>query len=480
MQDLSLHKKIFTAITKVAIAEVIVHAIGVARYMIVAGMFGLSADVDMFLIAVMLPQFVLGVASNTFQTVIIPSFIQGRKEQAANENAIIKSILSNSIVILVILTAILLVIFPYSLKLLAPSLTPDACKRTVMLFYAFLPSLLFGGVSAVLAGLLNAYEKFTIPSLVPGIVTISGIIFVVLLGYKIGLMSLSVGLSFGAVVECLVMIWYLGKLKKVDSVSFISRVISKRLQIIQEVPDEASVSTIQPETLILKDKPGTGCQTRRILGNYAILTIGTLSFGLLPIIDRSMASSLGTGSVAALEYGSRIIVLITAFGCTALGTGIFPYLVQMGDKPAMLLRTFRMYNRLLAFLSVLATILFFYGSELLVRVMFERGAFRASDSEYVASVQRFCALQIPFYLLGTVGTRILAAWMKFGWISTIAVIDVVIKIVLNYYFIQYMGINGIALSTSMMYAVSCLLVYFAIYINFKTIIREEQDGNSML
>lgn len=474
MEDTGINKKIFTAVSKVGIASAAVYAINVARYMIIAGMFGVSSDMDMFLIAIMLPQFVLSVTSNTFQTVIIPSFIRERRNGNTNENIIIKSILLNTITILIIVSLILLTTFPSLLKILAPSLSPEESKHTVTLFQVFLPTLLFGGISVVLTGILNVYEKFTLPSLLPGIITISGIIFILTLGNKIGLISLSAGMSLGSIIECLVAGWYLKKIMKVSiKNSLISQITSsENIQIIQETTDEPVISPIQPRHQILREKSQFRSSSNRILYNYAILGIGTLSFGLLPIIDRSMASSFGVGSVSALEYGSRIIVLALALSGAALRTGIFPYLVQIENNPAMLLRTFKTYSRLLTLLSVTVTILFFFGSELLVRILFERGAFKQCDSEYVALVQRFYALQIPFYLLGTLGTRILSAWMKFGWISTIAVMDVCIKIILNNYLISYIGISGIAFSTSIMHAVSCLLIYLAIYIKFKAITKQ--------
>jgi len=56
-------------------------------------------------------------------------------------------------------------------------------------------------------------------------------------------------------------------------------------------------------------------------------------------------------------------------------------------------------------------------------------------------------------------------------------INVVLNIVLNWVFMRYAGVAGIALSTSVVYLVSCLLVYGSISVAMRGL---DAQGNSNL
>ena len=104
------------------------------------------------------------------------------------------------------------------------------------------------------------------------------------------------------------------------------------------------------------------------------------------------------------------------------------------------------------------TAVFFFFSDLIVETLFERGAFGSEDTKQVSQIQMFYALQIPFYILGILAVRLISS-LKSNYILMYgAAISLPLNIALNYVFMQWFGVSGIALSTACVYLVSFIFL----------------------
>jgi putative peptidoglycan lipid II flippase len=99
----------------------------------------------------------------------------------------------------------------------------------------------------------------------------------------------------------------------------------------------------------------------------------------------------------------------------------------------------------------------------LVRVIFYRGVFTPQDVRVVAGVQSWLALQMPFYIASVVLVRFIAALQKNWIIPYVAVCNVVLNITLNFLLMKRMGVEGIALSTSLVHLFSFVVLLLFIY-----------------
>jgi putative peptidoglycan lipid II flippase len=100
----------------------------------------------------------------------------------------------------------------------------------------------------------------------------------------------------------------------------------------------------------------------------------------------------------------------------------------------------------------------------LVRILFQRGAFTALDTSVVSHVEAWLALQVPFYVLGNMAVRLISALKRNGVLLAIAAVNTVLNAVLNWVLMWRYGVAGIALSTSIVYLVSCILVFSSLYV----------------
>ena len=123
------------------------------------------------------------------------------------------------------------------------------------------------------------------------------------------------------------------------------------------------------------------------MGQYFPIMLGALTGGTALMIDQGMAAMLGSGSVATLSYGGKLVALLLAFSARPLSAAILPFLAELAaanDGPAC--------ARPSAAGSLLTVtgrcrsspVLWLY-SEPIVRLLFERGAFTAEDTAMVAT-----------------------------------------------------------------------------------------------
>ena len=80
--------------------------------------------------------------------------------------------------------------------------------------------------------------------------------------------------------------------------------------------------------------------------------------------------------------------------------------------------------------------------------------FDSGDSRLVGRIQAAYAVQIPFYICGTMFVRLASALVKNQVLMIAASISLASNVVLNLIFMELWGVVGIALSTSAVSALS--------------------------
>jgi putative peptidoglycan lipid II flippase len=144
-----------------------------------------------------------------------------------------------------------------------------------------------------------------------------------------------------------------------------------------------------------------------------------------------------------------------------------------------LIRTAHHYLKWTLLFSVPLAVLFFVFSEPLVGLLFQRGAFTAKDVHLVGRIQAFYALELPFYLASIIVVRLISAVQANRLLLWASAINLIINVTLNYLFMRWLGVAGIALSTSIVYLVSATVWYFVIMRRVQQSAGESRDGSSL-
>jgi putative peptidoglycan lipid II flippase len=112
------------------------------------------------------------------------------------------------------------------------------------------------------------------------------------------------------------------------------------------------------------------------------------------------------------------------------------------------------YARLIILITLPLTMILIYFSEPVVRIMFQRAAFTEADTQLVASVQALHLLQVPVFVLEILTVKLISALKANQILMWGAGINLLFNIACNYVLMKWLGVAGIALSTSLMYLVS--------------------------
>jgi putative peptidoglycan lipid II flippase len=397
------------------------------RELAIAQWFGRGDALDAFLIAFLLPSFAVNLIMGALAAALIPVLVETRHKQ--DQEATDKLLSSLAIISVIALAAIALVLglfARYYLPYLGSNFSPEKLNLTRELLYALLPWIVLNGMAMFVASVLNAGEKFALPAMIPVVTPLVTILSIAVAAPRFGAFSIAAGTVAGSVLEILVLL---------------------RLLKTHGTPLHLRWAAIDDNV-------------RGVLRQSAPMIAGTFLMGSTTVVDKAMAAMLPGGSVAALNYGNKIAYAVVAIGATALSTAVLPYfskMVTQGDW-AGCRHTLKRYSMLVVASSVPFTFLLIIFSKALVKLLFQRGAFTAADTQLVSSVQICYAIQIPFYIWGMLFVRFLTSVRRNDLLMYASAVNLGVDIVLNLILMRYMGVAGIALSTSLVYLVSCTFV----------------------
>jgi putative peptidoglycan lipid II flippase len=438
----SPNAKIFRAGLVVAGFGVLTAVAMAARELTIARYFGRDDSIDAFLIAFLLPSFIVTLVVVSLGAAFIPVFIDARKRRSeASVQELFSSVMVLEVLALAAIAVVLGVLSPYYLPYLGSGFSAAKLKLTRELLLFLLPFILFNGVTLYVASVLNAGERFVLPAVVPLLTPLIVIVFIVLTARQWGAFAIVAGTLSGSVLEAM------------------SLASALRKQGIRFLPRWGGFTP----------------DVRIVLQQFSPMLAGSFLMGSALVVDKSMAAMLSHGSVAALSYGNRVISGVFAIGATALGTATFPYFSRMATERdwSGCRHTLKHYSVLVVLTSVPFTLCLMAFSRPLVRLLYQRGAFTAADTELVSRVQVCYLIQVPFYLWSLLFVKFLSAVKRNDLLMFGAGVSLVFDVILNFVFMRFWGVAGIALSTSVVYVVS--LVFLAIC-SLK-VLRESRDVN---
>src|SRR5947209_6739091 len=423
----SVNKKSFRSALIVGSLSVVARTATIFKEQVVARFFGRGDSFDAFLIAFLLPSFVLTLVMGALGSAMVPVLLETHRKQGheATERLLSAMVLISGVVLIAI--ALLLAIFaPYYLPYLAHGFSPAKVALTRKLLYFLLPWLVFSGMTMFAAFVLNAGERFALPALAPLLTPLITIAFVGIGAKVAGPFALAAGTMVGSLLEAAVLFHLL-------------RMHGVRLRL---------------------EWKGLDPNVRAVLIQYAPLMAGALLVGSTPVVDQAMAAMLPSGSVSALSYGNKLISGIVAIGANALGTALLPYFSRMAVEHDWqgCRQTLKRYFGIILLATVPLTLVLIQFSHPIVKLLFQRGAFSRADTELVSWVQICYAIQIPFNMLGILFVRFISAVRRNDLLMYVTAVNLLADVVLNLVLMKKWGVAGIALSTSLVCMISFLLM----------------------
>lgn len=419
----SINHRIFQSTLTIAVLTLFVRVVGLLREMAIAAHFGTSNEVDAYLMAFLLPNFVVNVLAGSLNAAFIPIFMEVREKQGAvAAHQLLSTILIATTALLLAIMLLLTAAAPMLLAQLAPGFAAEKLALTLRLYYWLCPIIVLQGAISLWSAVLNATERFALAAFLPAVATLVALVFLLLGAETFGIYSLAVGFTVGFVLQLLVLAWQL-----------------KRLG--------------YPVVL---HWGGWGPEANQVLWQYLPMIAGAVLLSSTGLVEQFMAATLPPGSVATLGYASRLVGVANGICAMALGTAVLPHfslMVARADWPAVR-HTVRSYRWLIFGAGAFGAVLLAAGSGWIVTVLFKRGDFSAADSVAVAGLQRWYALQLPFYAAGILLVRLISALHANKFLMWGSLVSLLLNIGGNLVLLPRMGLPGVALSNSLMYVFS--------------------------
>lgn len=324
--------------------------------------------------------------------------------------------------------AVAFLLAPWLVKLLAPGFGPEQADLTVALVRILLSAFVFMGLAGWAQGVLNTHHHFTVPAAVGisyNIILISGI-------FLSGVFWGITGVAWATVAA-------------IASQFFVQLPVLHRLGAKYRWAFDLR-------------HPGL----RKMGALLVPVLVGIGATQLNTVVDRILASGLVEGSISALNYALRVVAIPQGLLAMPLITVLYPSLAEcgaVGDLTGLRARLTRGLE-VLAFLIVPMAVALMVLRTDIVRFLFQRGAFDATDTRMTAFALLFYSAGLVFLSWREYLARTFYALQDTTTPMWTGVVAVAVNIILNLILVKWLAHGGLALATSLAALVGCLLLLY--------------------
>ncbi len=411
--------------------------LGFLRELITAAYYGTSRAMDLFVIAFTIPTFFRHfLGEDVVERAFMPPFkrlVSQQKYQSAWR--LLSSCFNIMIILLLVLMALLYLIAPLIVKLIAPGLEAAMLPKAITMSYWILPFMVIIGAAAFVGSLLNFFEMNKIYSLAPAMMSVGVIIGIVSFKSVLGIYALPIGFLLGGLLELIIQVPFL---------------------FVREIRKKAAARYYF--NIDLKEQ-----EFRTVGRESGFIFFKSLLDQSVEIVDRILASFLLVGSIASLWFAQRLIQLPVAIIGLAISRALIPYLTE--KKALVQDEDFLAGIRLgiqLNFTLILPTImLMVVMAKPIIGIVYQRGTFDAEST-------RLTAIAFWCYSLGLLGislnaffSRLFSVFQKNRIPFYVSIFYSLFNIGLKFILVKTpLKHGGVALASSIAFSASCFLLFY--------------------
>jgi putative peptidoglycan lipid II flippase len=424
-----LASRLVSGFVLVALLTVFGKGVSFAKDAALARWFGTSDSMDAFVLAFGFLGFLASVLGGGLPEAFLPHYadLKHRRGAARASRLAIQAVIGQTAALLVF-AVVLWLSADVIIAITAQSFSPEKKRLAASLLRELMPFLLCYGMSFQLGIWLRSDKNFALPAAAPMIIPL----------------TILVAMMAGASINHLVLGTVWGSLLQVGVLglaAFRSLPTGKRWR--------ARVLTVWEPKL-----------TQAFKDALPYLLAGMV-YSSASVIDQAMAAAaLPAGAVSVLSYSDKLVGILLALTAMPAGEVLFPYFadtVARRDWTGLRHQLKRAVFMVGGF-SIPATLGLFVVAPVLVGLLFERGAFTAEDTTRVADVLRIAIFQVPFYILGTLCSRVVVSLQATRFILLMSLLSMLSNAGLNWVFMRSLGAPGIALSTVLVAIASSVCV----------------------
>jgi len=400
----SKSKTIFSAAFILAIAALTSKILGLVRDRLLAGRFGAGDELDIYYAAFRLPDLVfsvliMGAISSSFIPVFADYFHKN-KEKAWQ---LVSEILNLAFLALVVVAVILAIFAPQLIYVIAPGFSGPKREMTILLTRIMFLSPVLLGISNILSGVLQYFQRFLIYSVAPIMYNIGIILGILIFVPAWGLAGLAWGVVLGAFLHMLI-----------------------------QIPAAVYCGFSWRPILDIYHKG-----VRKIIKLMIPRTIGLAGYQINFLVITAIASTLASGSIAVFNLANNLqYVPISVFGIT-LATAAFPNLAKafVWRRKKTFSKDFSLTFSQILFLIIPLSALFFILRAQIVRVILGTGEFGWIDTRLTAAALGIFSLSIFAQSLIPLLARAFYALHNTKTPVLISLFSILMNIIFSFFFV---------------------------------------------
>lgn len=412
------------------ICSILSKVLGFCRDIILSYFYGASYITDAYLISQTIPLTIFAFIGTGIATSYIPILTQIISEKGEKGcNKFTNNVVNIGVLLCTLIVCIVCIFTEPIVRVFAMGFEGETLLLAKQLTQINIFGIYFSMLVYVFTGFLNYWGNFTIPGLVGiplNIVTIISIIIASKTDEKV----LAMGGILAIMIQVLFMVPWMKKNKY-------------RYQLKLDVKD-------------------TYLKKMLYLSMPVMLGVSVNQINVL--VDRTLASSLAEGGISALNYANRLNNFIQGIFVISIATVIYPLISNMVQKKDMdgFKSNIRSAITAINLILIPATAGMIIFAEPIVRLLFGRGEFNSSAVSMTQGALVFYSIGIIGFGLREILSRAFYALQDTKTPMINAIISIILNICLNLILSYKMGINGLALATSISAIVCSILLMISL------------------
>jgi putative peptidoglycan lipid II flippase len=401
---------------KVAVGTLASRLLGLVRDIVVAHLFGATAQLDVFFVAFKIPNFLRRLfAEGAFAQGLVPSLMQ-----AENPEELFRALWAGTLLLGGVITLLGEWGAPWWVTCFAPGFThiPAQFHLAVQLFRIIFPFFLFILLSALFSAALNARYRFGWPAMAPLWLNVTTLAAAWWLAphLAIPVAALAWGVVVGGLVQAL---FLMGLLRRCGWPLLPSLRLNVR-HFAEAVRHTA---------------PG-------VIG----VSIGQMGL----VVDVILASYLPAGSISWLFYSDRLVSMPLGLIGVAVSSALLPYLARFQAEKAQQDYQQSLISglKLVLLLGLPAAVGLILLAGPITATVYQSGQFSVRDVIGASHSLAAFALGLPAMMLIKVFVSAMNARQQFTWPCIIALVAVLVNAILGWVLMPHYQHIGLALSTS--------------------------------
>jgi putative peptidoglycan lipid II flippase len=394
---------------------------GLAREIVAAGYYGISGPMSAFTIAFQVPNLIRALfADAALQPAFVPVFTELLGRKAYKEAFRLASTLLLLVtMVLGAITALFVLLAPVIMPVFAPGFEGEILDLTVTLSQVLFPILVLLGISGIVVGILNSYDRFGAFAISPFFWNVAIILVLVVLEPlfhgRDRIYAYAIAILVGTLVQLLIPAWDL-----------------------RNTPFRFSWSL---------DWRHPGVRRVFLLMLPVTISLGLINFNNL--INSFFGSLVSDEAPAAIDKAFRIYQLPQGIFSVAIATVLFPTLARFANAGEIdnLRATMANGMRQILFVLVPAAAAILALSDPMIRLVYQRGEFSPAETTIVATALFWFAFSLPTNGLYLLQTRTFFSLQKPWQATALATIDLVVSTLAALLLYSPFGVGGIVAGT---------------------------------